>query len=472
MLKTDIRHLTAAELARRIKKGELSPVEVTQAYLARIEEMEDTYRSYIMVAKEDALRQAKEREWRARDGGSQGALHGVPVAIKDHIGVKGWPSTGGSAVFKDNIAPKDSTIAAGLRRSGAIILGKLNMTELGIAETIEFPWGMPKNPWNHDRSTGSSSAGPGAAIAAFLCAASLGGDTGGSIRIPAAYCGIVGLRPSFGLVSRHGTMTVTWSMDTVGPMTHTVEDCALMLQAIAGHDPNDRYTYDVPVPNYSAALRRGIKGVRVGLIKELIEAEQVTSEVRSAVKTAARKLQSLGAKVDEVSLPMVQHVGPIHWVICYTEFGTTYREMVRTRAKDLTHMVRIAVLAGSLLSGQAYYKAQMLREMLRREILTALERFDVLICPSMPTGASPRAESVHTPDKESVMEALTGPVRMTAPFSHANVPALSVPCGMTSEKLPIGLQIAGRPLDEATVLRVGHAYEQATNWHNLRPPGV
>jgi aspartyl-tRNA(Asn)/glutamyl-tRNA(Gln) amidotransferase subunit A len=434
--------------------------------------MEDTYHSYSMVAKEDALRQAKERQRRTRDGDNQGALHGVPVAIKDHIGVRGWRNAGGSAVFKDNIATRDSTIAAGLRRSGAIILGKLNMTELGIAETIEFPWGMPKNPWNHDRSTGSSSAGSGAATAAFLCAASLGGDTGGSIRIPAAYCGIVGLRPSFGLVSRHGAITVTWSMDTVGPMTRTVEDCALMLQAIAGHDPNDRYTYDVPVPNYSAALRKGIKGVRVGLIKELVEAEQVTPEVRSAVKTAARKLQSLGAKVDEVSLPMVQHVGPIHWVICYTEFGTTYRKMIRTRAKDLTHMVRIAVLAGSLLSGQAYYKAQMLREMLRREMLTALERFDVLICPSMPTGATPRAKSVHTPNKESVTEALTGPVRMTAPFSHANVPALSVPCGMTSEKLPIGLQIAGRPLDDVTVLLVGHAYEQATNWHKLRPLSV
>lgn len=472
MPKSDICHLTAAELARRIRRREISPVEATQAYLTRLEEMEDTYHAYIMVAKEDALRQAKERERSARAGDGTGALHGVPVAIKDHIGVKGWPSTGGSAVFKDNIAAQDSTIAARLRKSGAVILGKLNMTELGIAETIEFPWGMPKNPWNHDRSTGSSSAGPGSATAAFLSAASLGGDTGGSIRIPAAYCGIVGLRPSFGLVSRYGTMTVTWSMDTVGPMTRTVEDCALMLQAIAGHDPNDRYTYDVPVPNYSASLRKGIKGMRVGLIKELVEAEQVTSEVRSSVKAAARKLQALGAKVDEVSLPMVQHVGPIHWVICYTEFGTTYRKMVRTRAKELTHMVRVAVLAGSLLSGQAYYKAQMLREMLRREMLEALGRFDVLICPSMPSGATPRAESVHTPNKESVMEALTGPVRMTAPFSHANVPALSVPCGMTSEKLPISLQIAGRPLDEATVLRVGYAYEQATNWHKLRPPGV
>ncbi|MBM3943999.1 MAG: Asp-tRNA(Asn)/Glu-tRNA(Gln) amidotransferase subunit GatA [SAR202 cluster bacterium] len=472
MAASDIHYLSAGELGRRIHKKEISPSEAVKAYLDRTEKLQPTYHAYITVNKEEAMEQAKVLDKEAAAGKFRGPLHGVPVAIKDPVGVKGWPSTGGSRIFKDNVVNQDSTIARKLKEAGAVIIAKANMTEMGIAETTEFPWGTPKNPWNHDRSTGSSSAGSGAATAAFMCAASLGGDTGGSIRIPASYCGLVGLRPSFGRVSRHGVMTVTWSMDTIGPMTRTVEDTALMTQAIAGYDPNDRYTYDAPVPDYTASFSRGIKGLRVGVIKELIEAEQVDKEVAAAVKTAVKKLHDLGAKVEEVSLPMVLHSGPIHWVICYSEFGTTYRDIIRTRARELTHMVRIAVLAGSLLPAQSYYKALLLREMLRRQVLAAFDRFDVLVSPTMPTAAMERAKSVHTESKDMVSSWVTGPVRMTAPFSHANTPALSVPCGMTSERLPIGLQIVGKPLDEETVLRAGHAYEQATDWHTLRPPGV
>ncbi|MDA1189303.1 MAG: amidase [Chloroflexi bacterium] len=472
MAASEIHYLSAADLGRAIQAKNVSPVEATNAYLDRIAKLDPTYHAYITVGKNDALKQAKELEKEASAGRFRGPLHGVPVAMKDPVGVKGWPSTGGSAIFKDNILDYDSTIAARLKQAGAIIIGKTNMTEMGIAETIEFPWGTPLNPWNHGRSTGSSSAGSGAATAAFLCAASLGGDTGGSIRIPAAYCGLVGLRPSFGRVSRYGVMTVTWSMDTIGPMTRTVEDTALMLQAIAGHDPKDRHSYNSPVPDYASDMKKGVKGLRVGVIKELVEAEQVEPDVAKATQQAIATLKDLGAVVENVSLPMVQHSGPIHWVICYSEFATTYRDIIRTRAKELTHMVRIAVLGGGILPAQSYYKALMLREMLRREMLAAFDKFDVLVCPTMPSGAMPRAKSLKTTGKDMVSSWVTGPVRMTAPFSHANVPALSVPSGMTSDGLPIGFQIAGRPLDESSVLRAGYAFEQATDWHKARPPGV
>ncbi len=305
-----------------------------------------------------------------------------------------------------------------------------------------------------------------------MCAASLGGDTGGSIRMPASYCGLVGLRPSFGRVSRHGTMTVTWSMDTVGPMSRNVDDCALLTKVIAGYDPKDRYTYNIPVPDYVSSINKGINGVRIGVIRELIEAVQVDNAVATAFHAAVSTLKNLGATVDQISLPMVQHSGPIHWIICYAEFGTTYRHIIRARAQDLTHMVRTSVLAGSLLPAQAYYKALLLREKLRRQMLETFNHFDILVCPTMPTGAEKRAQSKFTTSKEMVANWMTGPVRFQAPFNLANVPALTVPCGLTSEHLPIGLQIVGRPMDEDTIFRVAKAYEQSTKWHTLKPPAT
>lgn len=465
-------YMSATELGRLIHKKEISPSEAVRAYLGRIDAVESTYHGFITLRAVEALEQARLLDKEAIAGKFRSPLHGVPVAIKDSINIAGAPSTGGSRIFRNNIALTDSTIVQKLNEAGAIVIGKTNMTELGIAETIEFPWGTPVNPWNHSRSTGSSSAGSGAATAAFMCAASLGGDTGGSIRMPASYCGLVGLRPSFGRVSRHGVMTVTWSMDTVGPMSRSVEDCALITQTIAGYDQKDRYTYKIPVPDYLSSIDKGIKGVRIGVIRELTEAAQVDNEVAAAFDAAVAKLQNLGAIVDQISLPMVQNSGPIHWIICYAEFGTTYRQILRTRAHDLTHMVRISVLAGSLLPAQAYYKALLLREKLRREMLEAFNHFDILVCPTMPTGAGKRAQSVYTTSKEMVANWMTGPVRMQAPFNLANVPALSVPCGLTSEHLPIGLQIVGRPMDEETIFRVAQAYEQSTKWHTLQPPAT
>ena len=243
-----------------------------------------------------------------------------------------------------------------------------------------------------------------------------------------------------------------------------------MLGAIAGPDPLDEWSVDVPVPDYADGLEAGVKGLRIGLITELVDADLVDAEVADAVSESTRVLEGLGASVDEVALPLVIHAGPIHWTLCYVEFGQINRDTIRYRANDLTHMVGIAVTAGSLIPGVTYYKALQLREMLRRQILDALDRFDVLVCPTMSSGAPPRATDVHTRSSEEVMEGLSGPVRLTAPFSHAGVPALSVPCGMTADGLPIGLQVIGKPFDEPTVLRVGRAFEAETPWHEARPP--
>ena len=470
MDRSELCFLPAAEIGRIIHAGEVSPVDATQAYLDRIDEIDHVLNSYFLVAREEAVQQAKEAEQEIAAGKSKGPLHGVPIAIKDQCHVKGWRTAGGSAVFDEYVADVDATVVERLREAGAVILGKLCMSELAIAETIDFPFGVPRNPWNLERVPGSSSAGSGAATSAFLCAGSIGGDTGGSIRIPSAYCGLVGLRPTWGRVSRYGSLAACWSMDTLGPMTRTVEDCALMLRVIAGHDPNDPYTSRRPVPDYSASLNRGVRGLKVGVVKELMDAELVDAEVVSSVRSAADRLEDLGARTEEVSIPLVRHAGPVHWTLCYVEFGQMNRELIRTRAADLTHMVRIAVLAGSLVPGVPYFKALQLREMMRNQVLEALSRFDVLICPTMPSGATKPTSSRHTADKESVLDALTGPVQLTAPFNLSSVPALSVPCGFTSDELPIGLQVVGRPFDEETVLRVGHAYQEATEWQKRRPP--
>jgi aspartyl-tRNA(Asn)/glutamyl-tRNA(Gln) amidotransferase subunit A len=471
MSPSDIPFLSAAELGRRIKAREISPVDATHAYLDRIDSYDEQLHSYIMVAGEKALLRAHEMEEEILRGEDRGPLHGVPVAIKDQCHVNGWRTTGGSRILKDHVPDYDSTVVVNLREAGTVLLGKLNMTEFASGETFDFPYGTPRNPWDLTRSPGASSGGSGAGTAAFLCAASLGEDTGGSIRNPAAYSGVVGLRPTWGRVSRHGVIGACWSMDTVGPLTRTVEDCALMFQAIAGHDPNDPHTSEEPVHDYTLGLDGDISKLKVGLIKELIDPDIVDGEVAEAVLAATAVLVKLGATVEDVSLPILQHAAAIAQTISGVEGAFMRREYIYTRATDMDYLARVRALTGSLIPAQVYHKAMRLREVVRRQVLGILERFDVLICPSAPTEA-PKIPT--SPDiiksKDEVLGNIWGRSRVNAPFSLSGQPALSVPCGFTSNDLPIGLQIAGRPLDEWTVFNVGHAYEQATPWHMKRPP--
>jgi aspartyl-tRNA(Asn)/glutamyl-tRNA(Gln) amidotransferase subunit A len=460
--------LSASELARLIERKEVSPVEVTDAYLQRIEALDSRYNAYLTVSDEEARQAAREAEREILQGHYRGPMHGIPVAVKDQLLTQGIRTTGGSRIFADFIPEEDATVIANLKQAGAILLGKTNLTEFAIT-ALSHAFSTPRNPWHLDRFTGGSSSGSGAATAAFLCATSLGEDTGGSIRFPATWCGLVGLRPSWGRVSRYGVMRGVWSLDTVGPISRTVEDAAITLGAIAGHDPNDPYSWDAPVPDYRQALTGDIRGLRVGVISEQMDEPSVESDVRQAVTQATTTLGELGASVESVSLPLTSHGGVVSGTILAAESAMNHRQWVRERLRDYGHDNRIGLLTGSLLPAQAYEKALRLRHLIRQQILEALNIYDVLALPTAAKTAQPIEDDPVITSKASASRA---PYLFTRFFNLAGVPAISVPCGFSTEGLPIGLQLGGRVGDEATVLRVAHAYEQHTSWHVQRPTAI
>jgi aspartyl-tRNA(Asn)/glutamyl-tRNA(Gln) amidotransferase subunit A len=357
-----------------------------------------------------------------------------------------------------------------LNEAGAVLLGKLNMSEFAMGDAFEHPYGRPHNPWDLSRNAGTSSSGSSAATAAFLCATSLGEDTGGSIRGPASFCGLVGIRPSWGRVSRHGVLGASWSMDQVGPISRTVSDCAITLAAIAGHDPKDGYSWDVPVPDYLAALSGGVQGLKIGVITERVQGDAVDPQVRDLVVKAIAQLGELGAIVSDIDIPLIAQSATISTAVTYGDVSGVHREGIDKRLKEYDYNLQLRLLAGAILPAQAHQKAVRLRHMLRQQILDALDQVDVLVMPTSSIPASPLPEKAGVESKEAFMEMLGGRRSFTAPFNLASVPALSINCGFTSEDLPVGLQIAGKPFDESTVFRVAYAYEQATDWHTRRPP--
>lgn len=464
MNKSDIPFLSASELSGLMAAKEVSPVEATEAYLERIESLNGTLHAYLTVTADEALEAAKRAEQEIAQGNHRGPMHGVPVAVKDQIHTKGILTTGGSPVFKDFVPTEDATVITNLKASGAVLLGKLNMTEFATTG-LSHQFDPPRNPWDLERSTGGSSSGSGAATAAFLCGSSLGEDTGGSVRFPASWCGLAGLRPTWGRVSRYGVMPGVRSMDTIGPLGRTVEDCAITLAAIAGHDPKDRLSSKEPVPDYRAALTGGIKGLRVGIVRELLYTDLVEEEVRRPVLAAADILREMGAQVEELSIPLAANAAAISGGI-RVEAPVTYRELLRDRPRDIAHDNRIAYMVGSIMPAPYYYKGLRLRSLLRDQVLAALGGVELLLSPT--TGvAAQLLEPDPVIDRKGKGNRI--PWLLTTTFSLANVPALSLPCGFTATGLPIGLQIAGRPFDESTVLRAGHVYEQNTDWHSRRP---
>ncbi len=465
MDKHDIPFLTTAELGELIRTREVSPVEATSAYLDRIDALNFKFNSYLTICRNEAMTAAEEAERAIAAGDYRGPMHGIPVAVKDQLWTKGTRTTAGSRIMGDFVPEEDATAVARLKEAGAVVLGKTNMTEFAIG--IAQSYGYNRNPWDLDRFTGGSSAGSGSATAAFLCSTSLGEDTGGSIRRPAAWCGIVGLRPSWGRVSRYGVTASSWSMDQVGPISRTVEDAAITLGAIAGYDPKDPYTWDVPVPDYRSALGGDIPGMRVGMIQELLYSDIVEPEVRDGILSAATVMEELGASVEEVSMPVTAHCGAIGTTLINTESAAVYRDWTRDRLREFSRSNRTVLLSGSVMPAHAYYKAQKLREMVRREVLDALSGHDVLILPTARRVAPPVDEDQPLTSKQMVRDLA---LVMTRPFNLAGTPAISINCGFNSQGLPIGLQIGGRPFDEATVLKVAHAYEQHTPWHAMRPP--
>ena len=469
MNKADIPFLSATELSRLIKKMEVSPVEAAEAYLDRIDDLDFKFNAYLTVCRDEAIRAAHEAERSIVQGGYLGPMHGIPVAVKDQLWTKGIRTTGGSRFFADFIPEEDATAIANLKKAGAVLLGKTNLTEFAITG-FTHRFSFPRSPWNLERSAGGSSSGSGAATGAFLCSTSLGEDTGGSIRRPAAWGALVGLRPSWGRVSRYGVMRGVWSMDTVGPISRTVEDAAITLGAIAGYDPKDPYTWDAPVPDYRRTLDGNIKGMRIGVVQELINSEQVEPEVRTAVVNATAVLGELGASVEEVSIPLTRHANAIGAVSLAAEPAANMRDWVRDRLQDFGHDNRIGLLVGSIMPAQVYYKAQKLRSMLRQQVHETLERYDVLVAPTSGRVA-PRLQQ-EDPVITGKRTAARLPFMLTNTFNLSSAPAISVPCGLSSRGLPVGLQIGSRPFAEEAVLKVAHAYEQETAWHTIRPSAL
>jgi aspartyl-tRNA(Asn)/glutamyl-tRNA(Gln) amidotransferase subunit A len=467
---SDLAWRSMAELGRLIAKKEVSPVDVVRACLDRVAALDGKLKAFITVCGDQALAAARAAEAELVAGRAAGPLHGVPYGPKDLYSTRGIRTTGGSTILADFVPAEDSTVVARLGAAGLIVLGKLNMHEFAYGpEGLNAHYGDAMNPWDAraHRAAGGSSSGSGVAVAAALCPGALGSDTGGSIRIPASLCGISGVKPTYGRVSRAGVLPLSWSMDHAGPMARTVEDCALMLRAMAGYDPADPTTSVLPVPDYAAALGGDVKGLRVGVLRAHF-ADVAAPEVRDAVLAAARALEQAGAVVDEVSLAQIEHVAAASFAIVATEALAYHAEWMRTRPGDYQPDVRERLTMGALVSGVQYVRAQQVRQLVRQEVDAALAKRDVLLAPATPIPAPVLGEkTVELGDGPSdVRSAL---IRLTRPFNFSGHPCCSVPCGFTAGGLPIGMQFVGRPFDEATVMRAGDAYQRLTDWHLRRP---
>ena len=462
--------MTISELARLLRSRQLSPVDLTHAYLERIDRLNPTLGAYVTVMSDTATAEATTAEDEIARGVYRGPLHGIPVAVKDIIYTQGVLTSAGSRVLADHVPDYDSTIIERLRASGAVLIGKLNLSEFAVGGTIDHPFGTPRNPWNLERSAGGSSSGSAVAVAGGLCAGSLGSDTGGSIRGPSAFCGTVGLRPTYGRVTRHGVVPMSWSLDTVGPMTRTVEDCAIMLQAIAGEDDRDPSASAEPVPDYVESLGDRPDSIRVALPAEAFDYEGLDSDVRTGVMSAVDSLAELGADVHDVSLPVSAHSGAVFLATADVDAATFHMEWLKTKGDLYDWSTRTRLESAALTPATTYIRAQRARTLIRDELMSALEDHDVVVLPASPTLAPPITQSTGSPGGYYQGRLDLGRRRYTSPAALAGLPAISVPCGFSDSGLPIGVQIIGRPFAEADLLSVAHRYEQAAGWSEHRAP--
>ena len=461
---TELFRLTIKEASDLMRNGELSPVELTRACLGRIEATEGRLHSFITLLSDEAMEAARGAEAEIRAGRYRGPMHGIPIALKDLYDTAGIRTTSGSWVDYDRTPTEDATTTARLKAAGAILLGKLAMHEFALGgPDWTTPFEPARNPWNLDHITGGSSSGSGASVASGQAMGALGSCTGGSIRGPASFCGIVGLKPTYGRVSRFGVVTLSWSQDHCGPMTWTVEDTAFMLQAIAGHDPKDPTTSRAPVPDYSLSLREDIRGVTVGLPRHYFfdPDPSVSPEVVAKVEEAVKVLQELGANVEEVTMPSLEYTRAANSVIMVTEAYAFHEPNLKSRPKDFGEIVRGRFRVGGLLTAGDYLQAQRVRQWAKRDFAEALRRVDFLVTPTMTQPAA----AFEGYDPASTI----GGRSFTAPFNVTGLPAISVPCGFTESGLPIGMQIAGRPFDEPGVIQAAYAYQQHARWYETRP---
>ncbi len=486
-----LNRLTIADLADRLARREVSSRDAVQACLDQIQRVDGELHAFLHCDADAALAQADAADAARRPHAAPAGrpLLGVPVALKDVIAVRGQPLTCGSRILEHFIAPYDATVAARLKAAGAILLGRLNMDEFAMGSSTENSgFGVTRNPWDTSRVPGGSSGGSAAAVAAHECIAALGSDTGGSVRQPAAFCGVVGLKPTYGCVSRYGLVAFASSLDQIGPITKTVRDAATLMQAISGHDPLDSTSVPRPVPDYAAVLTGDVRGLKLGLPREYAAVGGLDAEVRQAVDAAVKHFQSLGAEVVEVSLPHAEYAGATYYIIAPAEAsanlarfdGVRYGLRVegadplemysRTRGAGFGAEVKRRILLGTYVLSSGYYDAyylhaQKVRTLIRRDFLQAFEQVDAIVTPTAPTAAFKIGEKTSDPLQMYLADIFTVSCNL------AGICGVSLPCGFTANpKLPIGLQLLGKPFNEATLLRLAHAYEQTTPWHREIAP--
>lgn len=460
---TDLHRLGVIEASRLIERRQVSPVELTQAFIDRMEALNPQLDAFLLPTPEHALAQARAAEAEIGAGRRRGVLHGVPFALKDIFSTAGIRTTGHSRVCMDAVPTQDAAAVARLNDTGGVLLGKLATHEFAHGgPSFDLPWPPARNPWNTGHFTGGSSSGSGAAVAAGLTPAALGTDTGGSIRLPAALCGIAGLKPTYGLVSRRGVYPNSFTFDHAGPMAWTVADCAALLAVIAGYDPDDPASADRPVPDYLGALGPGLRGMRIGVVRHFHETDIDTApEVVAAFEAALDVLRSLGAAVEDVRLRPAKQYSDVKITIAESELFNVHAAALRTRPGDFGEDFLGRVLSAVLISGADTMEAQRERRLMLAELRPVWQRYNALVTPTAP-GPAPAFGAWRT--VQFLQKA-----SFTTPWNVSGGPALSQCMGFSDAGLPLALQVAGRPFDDATVLRIGHAYERETGWRDRRP---
>jgi aspartyl-tRNA(Asn)/glutamyl-tRNA(Gln) amidotransferase subunit A len=459
----ELTSLRLSEASELIARGALSPVELVHAHLERIERLDGRLNSFITITAEAALQRARQAEQALRRlAKPPSPLYGIPIALKDLYETKGVRTTAGSKFFSDYIPGTNAVVVEKLETAGAILLGKLNMHEIALGVTNVNPhYGACRNPWSLDRISGGSSGGSAVALAASLCMGALGTDTGGSIRIPSSLCGVVGLKPTYGRVSLRGVIPLSWNLDHPGPMARRVRDAALLLQVIAGFDPDDPCSVNVPVEDYGAQLRQGIRGWRVALAEDDYFS-QTDAQVLRAVLLAAEVFGQLGARVSKVAFPGAHQAALANGLLVVSDAAAFHQERLRNQFTGFGVDVLERLQTGAALPLSDYIQARRTQTLMRRQFERFFDAYDILLTPTTPVAAT----MIEGHDAVEQARLLT---RYTAPFNLAGLPAVSLPCGFTSEGLPIGLQIIARPWAEAALLRAAYAFEQATDWHDQKP---
>lgn len=479
--------LSIGEASGLIKKGEISPVELAESVLDRVSRLDGELNTYITVMGEKAIDAAKTAEKEISSGKYRGPLHGIPIGLKDIFVMKGVPATCGSKMLENFIPPYDAAVTKKILDAGAVIVGKNNMDEFAMGSSTETSYfGPTKNPWDKGRVPGGSSGGSAAATAASLCLGSIGTDTGGSIRQPASFCGVVGMKPTYGRVSRFGMIAFASSLDQAGPITKTVEDAAIILNVISGHDPMDSTCVNTQAPDYTLSLRDDIKGVKVGVPREYF-IPGMDKEVEEAAKKAIALVEDLGGEIVEISLPHTEYAVVTYYIIAPSEASSnlarydgvkygyrtanaeTLRDMYfKTRAEGFGSEVKRRIMLGTYALSAGYYdayylKAQRVRTLIKKDFDDAFKKVDVIMAPTAPEVAFRFGEKTGDPIKMYLSDVLT------IPCNIAGLPGISVPCGFSSDGLPIGIQVLGKPFDECSVIHVAHAYEQRAGWRDRKP---